>query len=459
MSRREVRARVGALGVLLSFSLAGTAIRAETGGAGDVADVADVAAIEPLRISGEVTIAPLVLLNPSFGAPLEIDDIGEASTGGGTDRVWAEAWTRILVERDLGDRATLSLRGAAVGTLDEDPFGIENDGEGLLETAQVELRDVGVDGLAFVLGRQNFRVGDGFFLDDGHVDDRAAAWSAPLRFWDGTRADLHHGRFAASAFGFRLARDFDETDGTLFGAHATWSPDEEATAEAHSVTADEDLPARYAGAGIVVRADDTEDDLDARLVSVRAATPAGPVLVSGEFGHEFGSRGETDLGGTAFHIDAGAALPFGADSYVLLSRLHFSGDDPSTDTDETFSPWNFGARDWSLYYLGELVGSSLLVNSDLRVIKIESGCRPNASSWLRAYWLRLDADEGGSLELPPETGKRFADELDVAFDWAPEEAPWSAWALTAVAWPKGAAIAAFGSRTSILLSFGLKRTF
>jgi hypothetical protein len=215
------------------------------------------------------------------------------------------------------------------------------------------------------------------------------------------------------------------------------------------------MPTAYAGLGVFSRFDDRDEDLDARLASVRGSVPAGPVVFAGELGKQFGSTAGVDLGGYGYHVDAIVPLALARESYAKASWFHFSGDDPDTEDDETFFPWHYTGRDWSVYYIGEITGSTLLVNSDQRAIKVESGYQPTESSWLRAYYLRTELDRE-----PDGAGSRHAtDEIDVAFDWVPEEIPWAAWAVLGIAWPGDAAESLAGSDPSALLSLALTRYF
>jgi hypothetical protein len=161
-----------------------------------IASEADDDSPEPrVRPSGEITIAPLFLSNSSFDR--------------GSDRTWLEGWARARVEADATDHVMIELGAAAVGTLGADPFDVEDDGTLVIEAANVVLRDVLTPGLSFVLGRQDFIVGDGFFLEDGVADEHGAAWNVPLRYWDGGRVDFVRGSWGAS--GFECGRDADRS--------------------------------------------------------------------------------------------------------------------------------------------------------------------------------------------------------------------------------------------------------
>ncbi len=393
-----------------------------------------------IRTEGLFTIAPMFLSASEFDKA--------------NDRTWLEAWAFYHVEADVHESITLQFGVAGEGTLGEDPYGVEDDGALTIDAANVTLHDF-IPGLAFVLGRQDFTAGDGFFIEDGVADEHGAAWNIPWRYWDGGRVDFIRGEWAATGLVFNLSDSFGPQDGLLTGAHATWCPNPEDTPLAHSLPQDDDMPDTYAGAGVFFRDDDGETDADANVATVRGSGAAGPVVFSGEFGKQFGAIGGVDLGGEGYRLGAKVPLSIATDAFVGASWFRFSGDDPETDEDETFFSWNYTSRDWSMYYLGEIAGATLLENSDLRVIKLETGYAPNESSLLRAYYLYMDTDR----ELEGVGGRHAADEFDIAFDWFPEDAPWEAYALLGLAFPGDVAEALAADDASVLLSLAITRKF
>jgi hypothetical protein len=141
------------------------------------------------------------------------------------------------------------------------------------------------------------------------------------------------------------------------------------------------------------------------------------------------------------------------------SWLTYSGDDPNTAANEAFFPWHYGSRDWSLYYVGEILeGSGTLIHTDQRNLRVSGGFSPREDWWLRAYYVRAWVDQGTSWGLADAAGEHFADEFDLAFDFALGET-WSGWALGGVASPGTVAKSQLGDEPSGLLSLGLKYTF
>lgn len=366
-----------------------------------------------------------------FGA-----DWGITSDPDRKNYAWSEGLTRLRLNYGLPQGLWVSAGGVVMTTLATDYYGTNNVGDGLVDQLAIGLADAGGSGFSLTAGRQDLQVGDGFIIGDGYYDTRAALWNIPLNFYDGLKADLVRGPWHALAFGARLSPSYaaegETVKGFLAGGELGWS-----AGEARSLTV-----------GWFQREDDGTTNLDARALSVRGALGLGGMKLAGELVEQFGQRGVTDLEGRGCHLDATWSLPAAGEPYAQLQYLQFSGDDPSTPEDESYQPWQYRWNDWSQWYVADLVGSTLLGNSDTRVWKLEFGWSPCEKSGLRLLLHRLDLDSGASWGgLADGVGRGFADEYDLVVDRELGE-HWSAWVLGGYARPREAAKELVGSAAS-----------
>jgi hypothetical protein len=108
----------------------------------------------------------------------------------------------------------------------------------------------------------------------------------------------------------------------------------------------------------------------------------------------------------------------------------FSGDDPDTEKDETYDPWQYTWSDWSSYYVGDLVASTVGSSTDMHIGVLQAGITPREGTGLRLLAHRFDRDTGSD--------KPLAYEVDLILDQALGE-NFSAWVMAAVASPIDAA--------------------
>jgi hypothetical protein len=321
-------------------------------------------------------------------------------------------------------------------TLATDYYGTNNAGDGRVDQLAAGCENLGGSGFSMTLGRQDLKVGDGFIIGDGFADSKAALWNIPLNFYDGLRADLAQGPWHATAFGVRLSPSYagegQTVKGFLAGGELGWSAGED----------------RSLAVGWFQREDDGTENLDARAVSVRGALGLCCLRLGGEFVQQFGQQGTTDLEGRGGHAEATWSFAAAGEPYAQLQYLQFSGDDPATPEDESYQPWQYRWNDWSQWYVADLVGSTLLANSDTRIWKLELGWAPCEKSNLRLLLHRLDLDSGASWGgLPTGVGRGFADEADLVVDRELGE-HWSAWVMGGYARPREAAKELVGAAAS-----------
>ena len=360
---------------------------------------------------------------------------------------WGEGLTRMRLNYGLPQGLWLSAGGVVMATVSTDYFGVDGTDDGLLDQLLVGASGIGGSGLSVVAGRQDLQVGDGFLIGDGYRDGKAALWNIPLNFYDAVRADWAQGPWHALAFGARLSRSYggDGVDpkGNQYGGEAGWSASEE----------------RSLALGYFQREDDGSTELDARAFSLRGALGARGFTLAGELVAESGTAGGVDLKGRGGHLGLTYAFERTGEPYAQIEYLLFSGDDPETPDDEGYYPWEYRWTDWSKWYVGDLMASTLVFNDDSRIWKLECGYSPLEDTSLRLLLHRISLDTGASYGgLPEGVGRDFADEADLVVDQALGEC-WSAWVMGGYVRPLDAAKALVGGAASGQLFVSLTYKF
>ncbi len=402
-----------------------------------------------LTFSGGVGVNAYGLRGAYFGAPGQPKP--DANYG------WVESVGRAGLAYAFSGHVSISAGVAGVFTWSDDPFGVSNDGTALVESAKLTVTDLLTPGLDLTIGRQEMKIGDGFLIQDGYADHKGNVWSIPLTFWDAARADYRRGGFAGTVLAASLSSSFGY-DGRLYGFDFAWNPAPKKAAAGAEAGAAEEPSMTYLALSGFARQDSGEADDDARVLSLRGSVPVGPVTLAGEYAFQGGKRQGVSVGGEAWHADARWDLPLGLAPYLFASYLHFSGDDPASANDENFIWRDYSSEDWSHYYLGELVASSLLVNTDLNVLKLEAGFQIGEPLSFRLFYLDLRSDTGTYWEVPEGAGDSLAREWDAVLSWTPNAAT-ELWLLFGQARPGSAGEARWGTRTSNLYSAGISWSF
>ena len=136
---------------------------------------------------------------------------------------WFETVGRVGLSYAFSDHVSVSAGVAGVFTLNDDPFGVSDDGTALVESAKLAVTDLFTPGLDLTIGRQDLKIGDGFLIQDGYADHKGAVWSIPLTFWDAARVDYRRGDFAGTVLAAKLSSSFGY-DGQLYGLDFAWTP-------------------------------------------------------------------------------------------------------------------------------------------------------------------------------------------------------------------------------------------
>lgn len=390
----------------------------------------------PIDFSGSLTLVSFVAQKAYFGAASY-----QPAAATNSDYRWYESVARLGMDLEPAEGVTGRIGLVGSATVGMDYYGGQDLNQLIVDNAWIGIARLGVENLSVILGRQDVVIGDGFVIGDGYYDSGAALWSIPLNFWDALRLKYADEQWDATAMLANLSTSYGQQEGVLGGGDVSYT-----------------APGGITGAfGYWKRSDSGPSDNDAAVATVRAGLPFGMLQVNGELALESGTVGGLDQKGEAYHADLIYQLDPDRGTYLKGSYLHYSGDDPGTVENEGYQSWHYLWYDWSQYYLGELIGSTLLFNSDQNVIKGEFGFKPSDSTLLRVFLLNFSLDTGESFGgLPAGGDKGFANEINVVLDYTPDP-NFSAWALLGYAQPLDSAKQLVGTEDAIefLISFSI----
>jgi hypothetical protein len=354
---------------------------------------------------------------------------------------WGEGFTRGRLNHGTPQGVWFSVGGVAMGTRGKDYFGVKDVGDGRIDQLAVGFSKIGDTGLSAVIGRQDIVVGDGFLIGDGFYDTKAALWNIPLNFYDGVRVDWKGPQAHALALGVNYSRSYLNGDksvpGFIYGGEVGWDPEEEANL----------------AVGFFTRHITEFDDLDdTHALSLRGSYGIEGLTASGEFVLESGQFLGIDLAGRGGH----AALAWAGEGAYKptagLEYFYFSGDDPDTDDKiEFYVPWQYRWSDWSHYYVGDLLASTVGTNTNRAIWMLQLGATPREGTGVRLFAHRFDMARETSLYGPfypsEDKAKSFAYEYDLVVDQSFGD-HWSAWVMGAYATPLDVAKVWYGTANS-----------
>lgn len=375
-----------------------------------------------LGLGLEAGIGGFLSRGTNFGAGRV--DLRSGREGGDTS--WGEGYLEpgIGLDYALPSAGTLYGGTSAVAALtagEGDPSGSTRGGDGRidLETAFLGWRSgrlltdtLGEDALDLSLGRQEFTVGDGFLISDGHFDrlDDGAYWLAPRSAFQGTglarlRAGPVHGDL------FYLAADESQDETEIAGLNLELAQGGLGTLAALAFRVlDSGTPTVYG----------PRDGME--VLSLRASEVTLPALpdlaLSGEYVSEAGSGRDGRFDASAWYLQGRYALGGLPWSPTLGYRYaRFSGDaDPEDQIRRDFEPFFYGYTDWGTWYQGEVTGEYLLFNSNQVTQMVHLTAHPSESLGLGAIYYGFDLDVP-NYDGTPVTSRDFADELDLYLDW------------------------------------------
>ncbi len=276
------------------------------------------------------------------------------------------------------------------------------------------------DGVDISFGRQEFSIGDGFLIGDGHYDKAKdggyysagrLAWSnsAIARIaWSALRGDL-----------FWLKGDKNSGSSAIGGVNGAWLAGDRGTLGAawmrvlNDNAAESGYPARN---GMLVQ------DLRAQGHFLPGLEE---LFVSAEWGREANDAGvprhqraEAGYGEIGY---AWRSLPWTPNLAFRLA--HFSGDKPGTAADEGWDPLRYGAiRGWGTWFMGEIAGEYMLFNSNENVRMLHAKVQPTDAVTVGGIGYIFAYDQPGSVaRTSGATGvssRDFGREVDLYMDWA-----------------------------------------
>jgi hypothetical protein len=372
--------------------------------------------------NGDFKLAGLAQRGQYFGSPDQPDPDGKY--------VWSEGALLLEAHWRPADWVHFDVGGAATWTIGDDAYGTGSEAQFLFYRALVEFADIGGSGVGVTIGRQDLGIGSGLVISDGFRSEKAALWLNPIWFLDAVKVDWDGGSgLGASGYAFLLDRTTGEPeDGYGWGAEVRWRVIEEGPEVAFDY---------------VARHDTSATDNDARAAWLRSTLPFGPVTFGGDYVWEFGRIGGVPYDAGAWYAYLKWSLPTELDNYFTLHYAFFSGDDPTTPEQEGYFPWYYGDADWSQWFIGDIVGSTLNDNTDEKALWLEAAWTPVEPLLLRAYLHRMWVDTGAYHGVPEGVGNEFTDEVDLTAEWTISER-FDLWGVIGWARPLEAARAVYG---------------
>ena len=268
---------------------------------------------------------------------------------------------------------------------------------------------LGENGLDFVVGRTQYRLGHGFLLWDG-----AAEGGSRGGYWTNARK-----AFAFAAIGrvrpgphtiesFYLDKDELEegdTDSRLWGANYEYSIGEATT-----------LGATYMKWSADAALEPGRDGLN--VFNLRAYT--APLKANPGLSFEFEYASERN--GEALHSNAWTAHGAYELSDVnwkptfTYRYAFFQGDNLDTPDNEAFDPLFLGFYDWGYWWQGEIAGEYFLSNSNLKSHLVRTHVAPNDAVGGGLMFFRFSLDQPQAV-APEVTDHDVALEIDAYVDW------------------------------------------
>lgn len=291
------------------------------------------------------------------------------------------------------------------------------------------LSDLGKDAISLSAGSQNFIIGDGFLIGDGHADQGkdAAAWIGPrTAFKQAYLAQLNTGKIHADLFDLTATADLDYADYKenlrMRGANLEWRDTLGTLGATYYHTMDADNALRD---GVDVY------DLRAKGTPIASLPQVG---VAGEYVWQKG--GDANKSAHAWYTQ----LSYTFTDLPWTPTLSYRRSEYSSDYDAM--AYGYGGE-YGTWYQGEIVGEYMLFNSNEKIdlLKLAVKPREDVTVGLMGYRFTLDKAPAGV------DSRDFAKELDMYANWSVTPAL-TVSALYGVALPGDAAKQSFGNNNT-----------
>ncbi len=337
--------------------------------------------------------------------------------------VWFEAFTEFGLVGTLNfldSEIYGAVTGVYTGQRKEDIRGNSSDHSVHVEKAFVGWRydkgiptgisDLTIDSIDLSVGRQEYKIGNGFLIWDGTLRrrdnvgfqfDPRQVWQlagvgrmgiGPLKiegFYLNPEAENDRQRMTVEAKGWGANLEYDFGDyGTLGGTFG------------HI----------FDGKGMPIREGGNVFNMRANITPLK---PLPGLSFYGEFAYEEnGSRAEA-LG---YALQAGyRANEWWGSPSISYRYAYFSGDDPDTkNKDEGFDPLAYGGSDWGTWFQGEIIGHYVLLNTNLKTHLARFDLKPLESVMAGVQYYKFELDNAQGFGA---TSSSFAQELDINVTW------------------------------------------
>lgn len=372
-------------------------------------------------LKGEVNLtaggASITTRNVNFGSG-RVDQ--RNGRNGGRSIGWQEFYVKPGITFNYALNPDVSLLGgasvvAATTFGDGDAGGFTRSSDGRVATEEL-FAGVRVGEWTFTAGRQNYKVGTGFIVMDGNLDQfkDGAYWLSPrTAFKDSAILAWDHGALKSQVFSLRT--DDDLGDFRMTGVNLDYNLDDQVTLGAMALKVNalgprgSTLPRRRDGMQVYnLRA------LNARVPGI------APLTLNAEYAVERGSGEGVDYAANAWYAQADYAFGDLSLTPILGYRYaSFSGDDNLSDNrQKAWDPLSKGFIDWSTWLVGDVVGNYLLFNSNENVQQFSLKTHLSQTFTLGAIHYQFWLDEKNYMGAAVND-RRFADESVVFLDWTP----------------------------------------
>lgn len=394
-------------------------------------------AFEPVAV-GSVTVTPSLEVgaaafshkNQAFGS--EASSFGFSVDRNG-ERFEGYAKYGVELALPLNEQFTLSGKVSAISSMtrgDTDGLGATlHDPEytdwedGYLKLTAKELG--WFDQMSLSYGRQNFIVGDGFLLADGHPEQghEGAYWYGTRKAYDKAMVlSAEHGAFHFDAFSLRTRADVDLID---------YKERVEIKGGNLQYNLESGGQVGYMHMRVTDNASELRDGLE--VDDVRMIGLPVPGLPDLKISSEYVWQKNDDARARGWY--AGAAYTFSDTTWQPTLAYKYS------EFSRGYDPLFYGTSgEWGTWVQGEIVGEYMLFNSNQTTSQLKFTLHPTSTITTGAVLYKFD------FKATPEgiDDKSFAKELDLYVDWAPST-HWVVGGLVGVATPGDGAKQLFGS--------------